>query len=507
MKVKKHLTIVIVVVVVAAIVIGGIFAYLHYNNGKKVAQVVPVANLDSGYWGDQMTSYGTVTNDNSQTIYLAEKQTVSEIYVEEGQTVAVGDKILSYDIQSTQLAIEEKKLEIQKAQNDITLAQSQLTKLKATTPVSASDTSDSSHAASTVTEPVGDEKSADAYCYLGISAQPYTGSGTAQDPYSYLCTSDAYMTAAFRNQLATNQNLVVFEVRQDNSLSGNLIRSLTVNGSEISLVNDGTFWSVATGEEIFLEAEDTQEVVDTTSGYTQAELTQAITEKEQDLKELDLNKRKAELQLSQLQQTADTGEVTATVAGTVEKVGDPENPPTDGSAFIVISASDGLYVVGQISELYLEDVQPGQSVEAMSWTSGSSFEAVIQNIDDYPADTITGYSDGNTNVSYYNYTAYIEDATGLKNGESVELTMTLDDTTSGGVYIDKAYVRQEDGQSYVMKEDENGKLAKQTVKTGKTVWGSSIQITDGITSEDYIAFPYGKTAKEGIRCEETDYLN
>lgn len=500
MNIKKHVKVAVAIVVVLALIAGGIFAYQQVNNGKKTASVVPVSSLDMGYWGDSLTSYGTVTNDSSQTIYLADKQTVSEIYVEEGQTVTVGDPVISYDMQSTELAIEEKKLEIQKAENDITLAQSQLTKLKATTPISENTT----QTQAPITEPIGEEKSGDAYCYLAINAQPYTGTGTAQDPYVYLCTSDAYMTAAFRNQMSTLQSVAIFEVRVDNSQSGELISSLTLNGMSINLVDDGTFWAVSNGEQIFLNDETTQP--EEVTGYTQAELTQAITEKEQSLKNLDLQIRKAQLQLEQLQQTSEDGQVTATVSGIVEKVGDPENPPQDGTAFIVISASDGLYVIGQISELYLNQVQSGQSVEAMSWNSGSYFTATIMEVDDYPADTVTGYSDGNTNVSYYNYTAFIEDASGLENGENVELTLTLDGDTSGGVYIDKAYVRKEDGKSYVMKEDETSHLVKQYVTTGKTVWGSSIQILDGITGEDFIAFPYGKTAKEGIRCEETDSI-
>jgi len=61
----------------------------------------------------------------------------------------------------------------------------------------------------------------------------------------------------------------------------------------------------------------------------------------------------------------------------------------------------------------------------------------------------------------------------------------------------------EDGKKYVLKADENNRLVKQYVKTGKMVW-QSVEILSGLTMEDRIAFPYGKTAKEGVKVEETE---
>ena len=43
---------------------------------------------------------------------------------------------------------------------------------------------------------------------------------------------------------------------------------------------------------------------------------------------------------------------------------------------------------------------------------------------------------------------------------------------------------------------------KQKVKTGKSLWGSYIEIKSGITESDYIAFPYG--VSEGEKVKESD---
>ena len=72
------------------------------------------------------------------------------------------------------------------------------------------------------------------------------------------------------------------------------------------------------------------------------------------------------------------------------------------------------------------------------------------------------------------------------------------------LYIEKAYVRNEDGKSYVLKAGEDNRLVKQYVETGKTVYGSSIEIKSGLSESDRIAFPYGKTAKEGIKVKDAE---
>ena len=39
---------------------------------------------------------------------------------------------------------------------------------------------------------------------------------------------------------------------------------------------------------------------------------------------------------------------------------------------------------------------------------------------------------------------------------------------------------------------------------GKSLWGSYTEILSGLTEEDLIAFPYGKTVKEGAPAQEGD---
>jgi HlyD family secretion protein len=240
-------------------------------------------------------------------------------------------------------------------------------------------------------------------------------------------------------------------------------------------------------------------------GYTERELAEAIRNAEKHIRDLELQKRSAQLQLQQMKNGATDGVVKAAVDGTVKTVGDKENPPVDGSPFLTVSGSEGLYVTGYLSELMLKEIQVGQIIYANSWESGRSFEATIQEISPYPSESSNSWGDGNPNVSYYPYTAYIADTEGLKNGEYVDLTMTAtysEDETAAFISLPKAYVRQENGRSYVLTADENDRLKKQYVETGRTFYGEAVEIKSGLSLEDRIAFPYGKTAKVGIKVKD-----
>ena len=285
-------------------------------------------------------------------------------------------------------------------------------------------------------------------------------------------------------------------------------------------VDEDSKWSVLDRQEIEPEPDDepedepiveeppVEDEPEEPEGYTAAELTAKIKEKQQELKDLDLDKREAELDLKTYEDACNEGVVTATINGVVKTVGDPENLPNDGSAFLTVAGSDGLYVIGDVSEMMLDQVQVGQQVTANSWESGNSFTATITEISKYPKSG-NYYGGGNPNASYYPFTAYIEDTTGLTNGEYVDISMTVGGASGGEnvICIEKAYVREENGRSYVFVAGEDDRLVKRYVSTGKNVYGQAVIIKEGLSMDDRIAFPYGKTAKEGVKVNNTDSLD
>ena len=73
-----------------------------------------------------------------------------------------------------------------------------------------------------------------------------------------------------------------------------------------------------------------------------------------------------------------------------------------------------------------------------------------------------------------------------------------------GVYLENPFLREENGRSYVFVKGEDGLLEKRYVATGKSVWGSYTQILNGLTMEDKIAFPYGRSVREGAKTQDAE---
>lgn len=108
------------------------------------------------------------------------------------------------------------------------------------------------------------------------------------------------MTGDFLSQLAEEKTYAVFEIRENNEVSGELVTAWEVDGTQIAVPDGNTKWSVYDHSQISndaSEAEDDTSVVNdgisNAGGYTQAELNDMIAEQEKKIKELDLNKRKA----------------------------------------------------------------------------------------------------------------------------------------------------------------------------------------------------------------------
>ena len=360
----------------------------------------------------------------------------------------------------------------------------------------------------------------DAYNYIDTAAKPYEGTGTADNPYRFLCTQDCYVLGSYLNQLVKNEQVAAFEIWTGNSITeGTLVSCWTVNGLERSSVDADSRWRVSTHEKIDETVDEeeepeseekesetpAQEPESTEEVYTAEELRKEISDKQEELRKLEIQRKGLRLDLKGLRKSKKSATVAASINGIVKTVGDPEDPPTDGSAFIEISGSEGMYIKGSISELLLDQIEVGQEITASSWDTGQEYTAEITEISEYPLDTRM-YGEGNPNVSYYSFMAYIQDPGELSNGDYLDISImqSSSEMDMNSLYIEKAYVRNEDGKSYVLKAGEDNRLVKQYVETGKTVYGSSIEIKSGLSESDRIAFPYGKTAKEGIKVKDAE---
>ena len=121
---------------------------------------------------------------------------------------------------------------------------------------------------------------------------------------------------------------------------------------------------------------------------------------------------------------------------------------------------------------------------------------------DYPVSGNQGYRGmGNPNASFYPFTVFIDGTENLMEGSYVGITYAAGQGKSG-IYLQNAFLRTEQGRSYVFVAGAEGRLEKRFVTTGKTLWGESTEILSGLDETDRLAFPYGKNVTEGAPTQE-----
>lgn len=359
------------------------------------------------------------------------------------------------------------------------------------------------------------------------NAIPFRGSGTKEDPYRYLCTKGVLLQGAFLNwvggfdqegQKTLQPQYCLLEVHGEDKEEGVLLAAMLLDGTAIAEPLQPDMWFLTSlgknqweepvppedeevpGDGEWMDfPEDWGEMIpqdDIVSGYSKEELEKAITQKKQDIAAAALDLKEADIKIKKVEQKLKDETIKSTINGTVKKVGDPTKGEVDGEPFIVVESTGGAYVQGMVNEYLLSSLQPGQVLTGMAYESGNVFEAEIKEISPYPRDN---YYMSGQDMSFYPFTAVIPEGQGFKEYEMVTMDLPQTEGNMSGIYISREFIRSKDGQDYVYKEDKHHRLVKQPVKTGKTFYGSTVEIKEGITQEDYLAFPYGKTVKEGAK--------
>lgn len=329
--------------------------------------------------------------------------------------------------------------------------------------------------------------------------------GTKQNPYVFkLSENQGFVYGKlFLDNTNLNQYLRFDVYTNDGDIDSSwLVRCDKF--TTIQSINEGDMYSVISHtkeEQKYVEVEQ-KPSQDLSSGYTEIELAKAIRDKKQELKTLDLGLKKAQLSLSENKALLNDGVIRAKRSGIVRNIKKTSDSLQDGNTFLEVAGGQGTYIKGSISELMLNQIKVGDTISAYCWTSGETFDAKIQSIDTVPSSNSNYNGSGNPNVSYYEFEAYAKDASKIQAGEYLELTFNSASDTTSSIWLSKAYVKQEGNKYYVLK-DVHGKLKKQYVTVGKIVWGDTMEIKDGLSDTDYIAFAYSKNAKEGVKTQKS----
>ena len=320
-----------------------------------------------------------------------------------------------------------------------------------------------------------------------------------------------------QSQLAT-PFAAIFEVREDNSNYGALIASFKLDGTQLSAnfqnfpQFDGSQTVESVAEAFEARAKATPSPTPNPNnyddmGYTSSQLKELIAEKRQEIKNYQYELKQNKLDLEKARLALKNSTVLSTVDGVVRTLTDLDTAAASNQPFLVVTGAEQYYVTGVLSEGLLGSVQPGDTVTATCWENGMTYSAQVVSISDYPLEDGANYyyGTGNPNSSSYEFVAVLgaeNDTSTLRNGMYVDLTLSVQEgvEADGGLYLDKAYLREDEGGSYVMKVSRENRLEKAYVSTGKTIYsGSYVEIRSGLTTEDYIAFPYGTDVKDGVR--------
>lgn len=641
---------IIIGVVVVALVAGGAAGgavYLKSNN-KETVGVVSVDSLASDYYMDDTTLDGNIVTNVTQNVTVDKDMIIKDLYVQKGDTVKKGDKLMSFDMTLVQMELNIAKLKKQKQEQDLEKAVNRLNSLKNGGPIEEEDsrlpdlptdnsTSDTEMASAAgnvngsylaaiirpilaaadvglvteddfssgdsdtgadqevtgaqpdsgdqgvsgddsfvdfgdgnqeqitpdpsatpspeplpseapdeeftdtpsdndieIIDPEPDSHESDItdgepefYQKLDADTVPFTGTGTEEDPFVFLCSSakgKVVATGGFLNKMAgfkadgtkepgingywyqlefhQNDTITNFADRKESCtgyylIDGSLLEKMVEETASVEYTLEGA----SHYEDDFEIPGGGDDMGGSDPGVTISR-EEAIKIQQTKVEGLKLDIRQSDIDIGKLEKKVNKEVIYSKLDGTIAKVGDPVTGVSDGNAFMTIKSKEGYYVKGTVSELLLDKLQEGTILNCSG--SNGVFDAEVVDVSEYPvSDEVYGTGMGNPNVSYYTYSATITDKS-VQVTEDDWLSVNIQGGTdnSGVIVLDKAFVRTENGAYYVYKE-ENGVLKKQPLTVGGNAnGGMSVIVKGGITREDKIAFPYGKTAKEGVKTKD-----
>ena len=609
MKPKSKKRTLVILLVVAVVLAGAGFGgwYFLQNRSAEPVNVYPFQYIGmTEYWGDSQESYGPITTDRIQTVFLSDTQTVTEILVQQGDAVKKGDLLMTFDTTLSDLALERERLQVEKLKLQLENAQKELREIRNMKPmvipgpstepepeenlgtmlpgsfmISHNRAYDGSSADKALVLWLSDSVNLDDGVFeaVRLRAEEYqeynapaptepapeetepteepTGEPTTEpteepttepteepttepteepttepteepttepteEPTEEPTTEPTEEPATEPTEgpteptedpteptvdLTVNHFFVVVKLTEGNmSLGANRLWQ----GMEVTKNAGGTFgfrFFDASGfsDHTVMEQDtlpNTPEI-DMGSGFTAAQIAQMRSDKEKQIKDLQFQIKMAEADYAIKQMEMESGEVTAKIDGTVVSLLSEEEAKLTGQPFLKLSGGGGFYMEGSVSELEKDNLQIGQEVTVNDWNTGMVYTGTVQSIGDFPSRDGYWNGMGNPNVSYYPFTVFIDGSADLQEGSYVNV-MYSTATTEQGIYLENPFLRTEQGKTYVYVSGADGKLEKRAVTTGKSLWGNYTEILSGLTPEDLIAFPYGKTVVEGADTVESD---
>ena len=226
-----------------------------------------------------------------------------------------------------------------------------------------------------------------------------------------------------------------------------------------------------------------------------------------DLKEAELNLKAKEAEVAKSENILENATVVSPVTGRIQSINE-NGMDNYGNplAYITIQQAGSYRIKGTLGELQRGGIMEGTRIQVISRTNGEDrwfgtvtlvdYENPVQgNQNDY---YYVGSTDEMTASSKYPFYVELDSTEGLILGQHVYLELEAEEAQGSGLSIDMFFLcYDEDGSTYVWAEN-RGKLEKRPVTLGEMNYMmNTVEILEGLTEADYIAFPDGELCVEG----------
>ena len=513
---KKIIITVLIIAIVIGLCTGGIIIYKHYSQNKNPIKVFSVSMLNyGGYFGqDSQVLDGSVSFASSQNVNVSADQIVKTVYVKVGDTVKVGDKLLDIDMTKQELDLESKKAYLEQYKTDLTVLENDLSDLYNITPVSEASLTEKTDAeirlekagetldtAQSALDDLSNSVPEDGADYIKSNTltefkNQYLGEDT--DPKKEDYQDEAAYDAVLKYRESFKKT-----IEDDIKLSDDAYNKAKEEYDAAYKKADEAVKSAQTEYDAAAKAvEEEQKSNEGKPSYTQVQLDDAIKAKKEAIESKNLQIKQQEIAVKQAELSIKQGTILATVNGVVTKVDTSDASIADNSPVVTVSGSAGFQAEVSIDEWNLSKVNAGDPVSVN--INGENYKGVVTDIGITPT---RSYGDGN--VSYYPVIISIDAPSDANIAEYQYVEVKLENSSNEnveegtGIYLPNFMIKKENGNSYVF-VDNNGKLEKRMIKTGKTLYGEATEIKNGLTEEDYIAFPYLKDATQGKKCVRSE---
>lgn len=270
----------------------------------------------------------------------------------------------------------------------------------------------------------------------------------------------------------------------------------------------------ATIENYKEQIEDLEEDRENADSSDQLQYTIQIQTLQIDLKEAELSIKAKKTAVEQSEALLENTSVLSPVSGRIQSIN--ENG-TDNYGnplpYITIQQAGSYRVKGILGELQRGQIVEGLRVKILSRTDADQYWQGTVSLVDYENPTQGNEyemyygvsSDEMTASSKYPFYIELDSVDGLLLGQHVYIEMDMGDDATDALKLDASFICfEEDGSAYVWAENGN-KLEKRSVTVGTfddMMW--AYEILDGLTTDDYIAFPDELLCHEGVPTTHTE---